>query len=439
VFQPFRTWLIARLNAPARTDGRWWVLGLLLAYFSILVLSQVLYGDFAVAWKRLGVFSQRPLFADLRAITGGWDCIRLGHDPMRYNPCAPWGVAMNYPRIWQWLVVLGLGETHTIPIGVGLGVLFFGTTVFLLAGRMNRAEAVVYGLLLISPAIMFGVDRGNNDLFIYVLLVLAGHLLTRPGLRSWAGEGLFLLAMVLKVYPIFGILHVLRADRRQTFIRTAGVLAAFVVFIALIAKDLPYMSGGTHRPTQNAFGLFVFADELARRIGHGSTLRLAALVGTALVLLGAAWRAWGHAGTFRHAFDRSHFLYTLGAGVYCGIFLLLGNSYDYRMVFLLLTIPQVLAWICQPGRLQTPALLYLLALLLTLWTRVWRLPLWELVPAAQAETVKNAEYALVFVLEEGLNLYLLAFHAYALLLILTYWVRQSTPTLAARLRLATPS
>lgn len=437
MIRSLRDGLIARLNAPAQPSGRLLILGVLGAYFAVLVVSQLVYGDFSVLWKKMGVFSQRPLFADLRAITGGWDCIRLGHDPMVYNPCAPWGVAMNYPRIWQWLVVLGLGEQHTIPIGIELAVLFFGVIVFGLAGKINRTEAVIYALVLTSPSVMFGIDRGNNDLFICALLVLAGYYLSRAGTRSWWGEGLFLLAMVLKVYPIFGILHVLGTDRRKTLLRAGVVLATFAVFTALIAADLPKMSGGTHRPTQNAFGLYVFVDELAKRIGHGSLLRVLALVLAGVLILAAAGRAWKRAGSFEQDFGREHAFFTLGAGVYCGIFVLLGNSYDYRMIFLILTIPQVLRWIRRPGPLQTPALVYTVALILTLWTRVWRLPLWELVPQAQAGAIKNAEYAVVFAIEEALNAYLLLFLTYTLFLIFFYWLRLTSPGWAKRNRVIT--
>jgi hypothetical protein len=437
VFRTLRTGFVARLNAPARPNARVLLVGMLLAYFSVLLISQLVYGDFSVLWKKMGVFSQRPVFADLRAITGGWDCIRLGHDPMVYNPCAPWGVAMNYPRIWQWLVVLGLGEQHTIPIGIGLAVLFFGTVVFVLAGKINRTEALVYALVLTSPSVMFGIDRGNNDLFIFILLVLAGHFLAKASTRSGLGEGIFLLAMVLKVYPIFGILHVLGTNRRQTLLRVGVVFATFAVFIALIAADLPKMSGGTHRPTQNAFGLFVFVDELAKRIGREGLLHLLAFGLAGLLIAAAAWRAWTRAGNFTHEFGREHMFYTLGAGVYCGIFVLLGNSYDYRMIFLLLTLPQVLRWLKQPGPLQAPALVYTAALVLTLWMRIWRALLWKWAPASLAAPLKGAVYAGAFVAEEAMNGFLLLFHAYALFLIFFHWLRVTNPTLATRFRLAT--
>ena len=56
-----------------------------------------------------------------------------------------------------------------------------------------------------------------------------------------------------------------------------------------------------------------------------------------------------------------------GAFVYLGTFATV-NSFDYRLVFLLLTLPQLIEWTCMPShRLSSLAAITLIAAIILLW------------------------------------------------------------------------
>jgi LPXTG-motif cell wall-anchored protein len=113
-----------------------------------------------------------PPFIDLMSVTSGWDCVRRGVDVMASNPCDPGRRPANYPRMWLWFSHLGLGANENTLLGVLLVIVFFFTA-FVLVRRGSLLEGVAYSAALISPSVMLGVERGNPDLVVFALLVLA--------------------------------------------------------------------------------------------------------------------------------------------------------------------------------------------------------------------------------------------------------------------------
>src|SRR5262249_47924296 len=96
----------------------------------------------------------------------------------------------------------------------------------------GAASGAVYSLALCSPAAMLGVERGNVDLLLFVL-VLAGVLVVARGRPGLARAGLLvLLAGVLKLFPIFAAGFFVRRPARATAGLIAGLAAAFLVYVA---------------------------------------------------------------------------------------------------------------------------------------------------------------------------------------------------------------
>jgi hypothetical protein len=73
--------------------------------------------------------------------------------------------------------------------------------------------------------------------------------------------------------------------------------------------------------------------------------------------------------------DRLGFLF--GSAIYVGTFAV-GNNFDYRLVFLLLTLPQLWTWTRsaeEAGRVRAMALLALLVVAVAMWVGAWSQPL----------------------------------------------------------------
>lgn len=358
-------------------DGRLVLLTMLSAYLGAVALASHQGFDL---WRLLGVPTASPTFLDTRVIVSGWECTRRGFDVLVENPCDPWDRPMNYPRIWTAPARLGLGEGDTIALALATCALFF-LAVSLVIGRVRPREVFIYGAVLLSPAVMFGVERGNNDLLVFALVAAAVYTL-RGGAAiiralSW---GLFLLAAVLKLYPVFAFVVLLRQGRRRAAVALGATLLPLAVYLASIRDDLRLISEATPRPVSLAYGAGVFLDGASERLAgripgvEGLTHAPGRTIAYAFSLLVAvalsAWLARHVGPTFVDEADaasqRRLDAFWAGAGVYLGTFAL-GHNWDYRLLFLLLTVPQTVRWARSPRPLGTVSRWALAGLVGTVW------------------------------------------------------------------------
>ena len=344
-----------------------------------LIVSAVLGGYFIAlfaagghdAWVHFQVPALRPTFLDARTITTGWDCTRKGVDVLPLNPCDPYRRPANYPRLWFLPSHLGLGEGATVALGL-LTAAAFLVAVLLVMGRVRRlGDALVWALALTSPAVMLGIERGNIDLLVFALLVLALILLwrRRPLVQDVA-HGLFLLAAMLKLFPVFAFGVLLRQRRTGAVVRTAVVVLAFGAYAVATLADIRTIRRVVPQLISYSYGLTV-GSQVARRalanlspafrsVTHGSAGWVVTwLMVVAAISVGVAVAChWRPAVTEGRALDA----FWAGAAIYVGTYVAERN-FDYRLCFLLLTLPQLLRW----SRDSWLARITLGAVILTLW------------------------------------------------------------------------
>lgn len=397
-----------------RRDGRLLVAAALACYFGA-ILTVSLATDAFDLWRYLGVLHIKGPFEDMRVITSGWECTRRGIDVLAENPCDPFHRVMNYPRIWTELAPLGLGQGSTIALSLAAWVAFY-FAVFLSVGRLTLGEGIVYSAVLLSPSVMLGVGSANSDLLIFALVAAAVSALhARRSVVRAASYGLFLLAAVLKLYPVFAFTVLLRQAPRRAALALAFLLTLFALYLAATLDDLRLIDKGTPRPTRIAYGADVLAkgveDRFAQLPGGGvlaeSPTRALLYAGSLLLAFGlAVWLA-GRLRPLPEAarVDRTFDAFLAGASIYVGTFALPGTNWDYRLVFLLLTIPQLFRWIAGVGPLATASAWGLAGVLGTLWLS--RLP-W------------------ILPLDDLLNLALVTFFAAVLLQATPSWLRRSS-------------
>lgn len=310
-------------------DGRWITAAILLSYFAVLALASYRAGSHRV-WENAGVPSLVPLFADARVITSGIESSREGNDPLIHNPRDPWHRPMNYPRVWIAAKFLGFGQQQTEAIGFFIAAVFFGTT-FLVVGRINIVEGVLYGVLLCSPAVMLGIERGNIDLLLFAIIATAAAL--SPSL--WAVLIIFL-AAVLKLYPICALAPLLRANTRSVIV----ALTAFAAYVVASRYDLFAIIEATPAARFPAYGGELLFLTL-QGYGFGGDPRVHSLLLAAVVLVGALLLALRlPAPEFK---PRASQNMLIGLAIYAGTFALLSN-FSYRLVFLVLAVPQLCDW-----------------------------------------------------------------------------------------------
>lgn len=303
------------------------------------------------AWRLLVVPAADPPFADLHAVTDSIPCAARGIDVYRDGQCDP--RRFNYPPVWLLLGRLGIDGADTPWLAVALGT----GAVLVLAG-LFRGRPVRQGLVgavgLLSPSVTLAFERGNVDLLIFTLVGGAALLFREAhAVRRWGASALLGGAVVLKLYPVFGVTLLARFTKK-----TAAVIAALsafsLLYLAAMAPWLALIRANTPHTSAYAYGYLVpflaLEEELAPRFGWDlaglvdSALPAIALALVLAVAGAVAVRAWrrgrvlpvvsgGTAGT----------AFLLGAGIFCGTFLL-GTDFQYRLIFLLLCLPQLLDW-----------------------------------------------------------------------------------------------
>lgn len=341
----------------AGSSSAWLVLvGMLTGYFALLL---ALGGHHA--WDRLGVPPVSPGFFDLRSVTSGWECAREHMGAWPDNPCDPGGRPENYPRLWMAASVLGLGEDDTYVLGAAIAVLFFVAAILVLPRGASAVEAVIYGLALLSPAVMFGVERGNVDIALFAMVAAAG-LVMRTRLHGPAvASALILAAAILKLFPIAAVGMLAQLPRRTAIACVSTVTGVFAVYAIATLDDIRTIMRVLPQGDEYGYGVHVFGGWLGRLTTPGRGWDVVVVLLTAVAAIALRGRLRRHLGAFEPS--RELDLFWAGAGIYVATFALL-RSADYRLVFLLLTVPLLTRW-ALAGR-AIPALT-LAGVLLTLW------------------------------------------------------------------------
>jgi len=409
----------------------WWGNGRLLtaAIVSIYVFQLVSYsriGDYEYIWGKLGVpaMLQRH-FSDLLSVLSAFQCTRLGYNVLISNPCDGLWPNLNYPLIWMKLAPLGLGQSDTVWLGIVLGVVFI-IAALLVARPLNLAEGLIYGAILISPSVMLGVERGNVDLILFILLCLALLILdhARFGYIRCIAYSLIYLTVLLKLYPVFGFAVILREKTKACLAALAVFGAASLGYLLSDLNQFRLVYSFYPQTTVYSFGRSVLIKLLSDLNGSVNLpgvsqtspaqewVSISAMICVGVLAFATAWRSWSLGNPASDYEGWRLDCFRVGAAIYIGCFAL-GYNYDYRLIFTILTVPLMLDWLKNAtGLLQGLGGSALACLVLTLWLSRW-----------STVFVFFSLPDRYFFPDEFLNWFLLFFYFFGLFITLPGWVR----------------
>jgi hypothetical protein len=340
-------------QAPAGrgVDGRLLVVAMLAVYFAVVSVPRLLFDE--DIWRLLGVPAESTIFYDARNVAAAADCRRLGHDPLVDNPCDPSGRPMNYPRMWLLLRFTGLHQSHTPVFGAAI-VLLFITSVLFLVGRLTLRQGAIVAAALCSPAVMFAVERANMDLVLFALMVLAVVAWqARSETTRLLSPALVLVGAAAKLYGAFALPAFALSDHRRGRWITAGAVTVLAAYLALTADDIAKVARAPEGGLLYSFGARILIGHLYHQVvpseWQGGTIVAQAIAVVPLVAVTVAVWLWARARLGPGQPDPvptgegTLLAFHMGTLIYLGTFATRKNG-DYRLVFLLLTLPLLLAW-----------------------------------------------------------------------------------------------
>jgi len=356
----------ARRLAPPLAAG----LAFLLLALLYVAWNRPLYMQIVTAW---GVRPYIYPFLDTETVLSALRCLRDGVDVFVSNPCDPRHRIFDYSPLWLAAAPLPVTTAWIAPVGLAVDTAFLLSLFLLPPGRTARETAVIVAGTL-STATAYALERGNNDLVIFVLAACAASLVCRSPALRYAGYGLAFLAGLLKYYPMALMALALREAPKIFGIITLAATLGLLIFIAIERHDLlralfliPHGSFFS-----DMFGASTLPGGLAQllHLKH----RFAANLQRLLVL---AALVWGGTIGLRAAFAADLAALTAQERVFllAGALLILGcyltaQNIGYRAINLLLILPGVTSLSRVGGRSWVYGLSAGLIVLL-LWAEGW--------------------------------------------------------------------
>lgn len=269
-------------------------------------------------------------YLDSYAILAANDAVAAGLDPAVPNAFDVMGRPHSYSDWWLLLHRTGLTRESNFLVGT-IWVGAFALAAWLTARPRRWGEAIWLGVLMLSPPVLLGVNRANNDLVIFVLFAVCGVAAGgASGLRQFIAVGALTLATGLKFYPVVGVLGFLwvRPIRLMPWVLMGALLGAGTALVSV----LPQIGRGMF--TVDSWFYTFGAAVLGRDLGWPDSS--SPVIGTAILALGAFVLAKGRltVGLASRGLPGERLLATMGAVVLLGCFMM-GVSYAYRWIFVL--------------------------------------------------------------------------------------------------------
>lgn len=280
-------------------------------------------------WSVFGISSMEPAFADLRSVQAGIAAAADGLNPQIQNPEDPWGRAMNYPLAWL-AIAKTLNWTNEINYlaSVSLILAAFAASAMHL---ITKNPSLWIAAAAISGSSLLLFERGNSDALIFCLIYIS----LRAQSKIFQTISLTL-SVFLKIYPIYALTNLSRINKQYVI----NLLFCFIIIIYLI-PEIRTISLATPQTAFFSYGSGTISSALSKK---GIDLP-AFLVSILIINLGCIVSIFINKINIEFPQDYRESLYLVGSAIYCGTFIA-GSNFDYRMIFLILTIP----FVCSIGK-----------------------------------------------------------------------------------------
>jgi hypothetical protein len=176
-----------------------------------------------------------------------------------------------------------------------------------------------------------------------------------------------MIASFLKLFPIFGLAIFLRENRSRFWAISLSVFAIFLAYGVLTYSNISASFAYTEEGAVLSYGTNVIPLYMEQLFSSKQLFGLLTLI-FSLVGLGLSLFAFylGSKSDSVPVNESRHLsAFRLGAMIYAGTFFI-GNNWDYRLIFLIFTVPQLVEW-AKKSPARKPARWTMASLVIACW------------------------------------------------------------------------
>jgi hypothetical protein len=385
-----------------RFDGRYITLFMIVIFYVIIYDSSYWHTKFN--------------FIDAKTVISVIQCVSEGALPENiYQECA-YGKMFAYPTIWFIFKYIGITIEDVTWVAT-ISALIFYLSCFFIFGKISYVEAVVLGLVLVADPIILGVGHSNPDILIFSLYVLSIYFFhTR---HTWFISYLIIFFTgMLKYYPFASIVGLLKDKKNILWVVLFIALSMLYVLFTIeqvrmaskvMAETFMSTSVGATHGSGVIFKLFTFYSPFNKfNIPYqllGTIFMLIVVACIAIKVIYYKEFIYLNISSENEQTIRMT-AFNIGTVTFAASYAI-GSNFDYRFIFLILTLPQIFEWISAYPK-QKIGLISTCLLLLVLFT-------------FYAHLISGVSWFVYTIVEETANWLLFTLLLYLYLITLPKW------------------
>ncbi len=338
----------------------------------------------------------RMPFLDMMGNLSWGECFRRGIDVAKVNPCDPLGRPFNYGPIF---LILPFSVRDAGWISPLQDIVFLGAAALVLGPR-GKWEWLAGAAALISAMTLYGMERANLDLFIFVLVAAGVLAAKRGGIGRAVSYAVYFFGGAMKLYPFSLLATMFREKPKPALLLAVAAEIAVGGFIwSSWPAPAPPRPGATG-PLLSAYNIIAFgAPLLPHYLGEQSpllaALRPAIMAALLLAALAGAVRFARRLNVAVPALDWSEprYGFLLAGAILTASCFFPQVNVAYRAVFLIFLLPGFFALARGPASpaIRRISVLAVWAVLFCLWNRCFQVQMESAVAGAgYAEAAKFA-------------------------------------------------
>ena len=220
-------------------------------FFYLIIFVLDFYNYINFGFGRL-FYEMEPMFADLITIIPSKVELNeiILNEKLLLSSTETMNRSMNYPILWVYIFdFIGNFTVPHIFLGNIQIIIYLFTTIAVFS--YFKQIKFINLFIILSPPIFLLFDRGNNDLIIFLLILISIYT------NSFLSGVIIGLAAALKIYPLFLFLIFLYIKKKKSFFLIGFLITLPLIYFSF--SDLYIYITSTSISFSSSFGLLSFA------------------------------------------------------------------------------------------------------------------------------------------------------------------------------------